>query len=194
MDVSEQFAEAVREALGGLTPNQASYKTGVSHEEIRKMRHGVHALDRTLKRFAEGLGADLHKLRVAAGYEEALSDPVEAVRHALKRSAPEVSETTIQLAAEAVKKILEEGREGVTSVAEDFSGETVRAAWARGRARCECRRVSHGHSDPHGKELVYANRGREGAGAWEAHHVDPKGGNTLANCAIYCWPCHRATI
>jgi hypothetical protein len=38
-------------------------------------------------------------------------DPVQVVRDALKRSAPEIAETTIQLAAEAVQKILEENRD-----------------------------------------------------------------------------------
>jgi hypothetical protein len=108
MEVREQFADAVREALAGLTPNQASYKTGVSHEQIRKMRHGVVASDPTLRRFAEGLGADLHKLRVAAGYEEEPpSGVVEALGYGL-RGAEDISEEGKKQIIEFAKKIREE--------------------------------------------------------------------------------------
>jgi len=75
--VRSQFAEAVREAMGGLTPNVASYKTGVSDEWIRKMSHGRVPSEAILKRFADGLGADLRKLMVAADYTETTSAPSE---------------------------------------------------------------------------------------------------------------------
>ncbi len=67
--VREEFAGAVREALGDLTPNQASYKTGISDEYIRKMAHGRVPSEVIVERLAKGLDADLHTLRVAAGYE-----------------------------------------------------------------------------------------------------------------------------
>ena len=49
-----------------------------------------------------------------------------------------------------------------------FPDYVVEQAWNRAGGRCECPGVSHGHSDPHGKKLVKANRGREGEGSWEA--------------------------
>jgi 5-methylcytosine-specific restriction endonuclease McrA len=37
------------------------------------------------------------------------------------------------------------------------------------------------------------NRGREGRGAWEAHHVNANGEDILSNCEILCWDCHKNT-
>lgn len=75
-----------------------------------------------------------------------------------------------------------------------FSEETVQRAWKRAGGRCECRRRSHNHS--YGvchKQLVWANRGREGRGSWEAHHINSNGGDGLSNCEILCWDCHKRT-
>jgi len=45
------------------------------------------------------------------------------------------------------------------------------------------------------KELLWENRGREaGRGAWEAHHRRSEGGDSLSNCEILCWVCHKATL
>ena len=45
------------------------------------------------------------------------------------------------------------------------------------------------------KSLVWANRGRVGIGAWEAHHIDGNPDNDmLTNCEILCWPCHESTL
>jgi len=68
--IREQFAIAINEALNGLTPNEASYKTKVSDEWIRKMSHGRVPSESILAKMANGLGADLRALRVAAGYEQ----------------------------------------------------------------------------------------------------------------------------
>ena len=80
-----------------------------------------------------------------------------------------------------------------------FSDETVLAAWKRSGGKCECRRVSHNHLYNHcGKELVWNNRGREsGRGAWEAHHrtsIHVSGSDSLSNCEILCWDCHKRTL
>jgi hypothetical protein len=80
----------------------------------------------------------------------------------------------------------------------EFSDEVVKLAWTRAQGRCECRRETHLH--PYircNKELVWENRGREGRGAWEAHHkvsVDAGGGSYLSNCEILCWDCHTKTF
>jgi hypothetical protein len=54
-----------------------------------------------------------------------------------------------------------------------FSETTVEQAWKRAGGKCECRRKRHNHN--YGvchKTLVWGNRGREGRGAWEAHHIN----------------------
>lgn len=75
-----------------------------------------------------------------------------------------------------------------------FSNEVVKKAWVRAGGKCECRRVSHKHYYIRcNKELVWGNRGRKGRGAWEAHHINSNGGDTLSNCEILCWDCHKNT-
>jgi len=76
-----------------------------------------------------------------------------------------------------------------------FSEETILKAWRRAGGKCECRRVSHEH--PYircNKQLVWENQGREGRGAWEAHHRSATGGDGLSNCEILCWYCHSRTL
>jgi len=77
-----------------------------------------------------------------------------------------------------------------------FSQDVVERAWRRAGGKCECRRRTHGHSYVRcNKQLVWSNRGREGRGKWEAHHVSVSGGDTLSNCQILCWePCHKWTL
>jgi hypothetical protein len=75
-----------------------------------------------------------------------------------------------------------------------FPTSVVEAAWARAKGKCECTRTTHNHSVPHGKQLVWDNRGREGRGAWEAHHKIRGGPDTLSNCQILCWGCHKQTL
>lgn len=75
-----------------------------------------------------------------------------------------------------------------------FSQDVVDKAWERAKGTCECKRGNHGHGQPHAKKLLYAQRGRDGQGAWEAHHVNPNGPNSASNCLILCWPCHKATF
>jgi 5-methylcytosine-specific restriction endonuclease McrA len=78
-----------------------------------------------------------------------------------------------------------------------FPEDVVRQAWSRSRGYCECTRTSHGHRVPCGKPLVWENRGRQGTGAWEAHHrvsQDAGGPETVDNCEILCWDCHSRTL
>ena len=75
-----------------------------------------------------------------------------------------------------------------------FSDETIIQAWSRAGTRCECRRITHDHlfyRCP--KQLYIENRGREGSGAWEAHHTNGTGGDSLSNCEILCWSCYKKT-
>ena len=76
-----------------------------------------------------------------------------------------------------------------------FSEETVKKAFSRAEGKCECRRERHNHDYVRcNKELVYENRGREnGRGCWESHHKNSLGGDTLDNCEILCWDCHKKT-
>ena len=79
-----------------------------------------------------------------------------------------------------------------------FSENTVRLAWIRAGGRCECKRFCKEHFLRQcKKELVWDNRGREGDGAWEAHHkvsILNLGGDNLSNCEILCWECHKNTL
>lgn len=76
-----------------------------------------------------------------------------------------------------------------------FSDEVVASAWKRARGKCECTRIPHtNHYSRCNKQLVWENRGREGRGAWEAHHRNSYGGDSLSNCEILCWKCHKKTI
>ncbi len=75
-----------------------------------------------------------------------------------------------------------------------FPDNVIFAAWARAGAKCECTRKSHGHFFGRCyKTLVWDNRGRDGYGAWEAHHINSNGGDQLSNCEILCWECHKNT-
>lgn len=78
-----------------------------------------------------------------------------------------------------------------------FSSQTVEQAWRRTGGRCECERRTHGHLGRCGASLKWANRGRSGAGAWEANHsvrLESGGSDALSNCEILCWSCHRQTF
>ncbi len=64
-------------------------------------------------------------------------------------------------------------------------------------AACECRLADHQHAVPCGVALRLASRGREGEGAWEAHHIVPEGdggSDKVDNCAIMCWSCHSKSL
>ena len=76
-----------------------------------------------------------------------------------------------------------------------FSNDVVTQAWKRAGERCECGRVSHpSHGARCGNGLIWENRGREGGGAWEAHHKTAGGPDTVSNCEILCWDCHLRTF
>lgn len=78
-----------------------------------------------------------------------------------------------------------------------FSEDTVSQAWRRAGGKCECTRSIHSHGSRCSKQLVWANRGRDGVGSWEAHHrvsVDSGGSDVLSNCEILCWDCHSRTL
>src|SRR2546425_6273280 len=68
-----------------------------------------------------------------------------------------------------------------------FPPSVLSAAWVRSMATCECRVADHDHALPCGASLRLSNRGREGEGGWEAHHVVPEsngGSDKIDNCAI----------
>ncbi|MCK9570392.1 helix-turn-helix domain-containing protein [Candidatus Pacearchaeota archaeon] len=105
--IKKEFADAVREVLADITPNQASYKTGVSDEYIRKMASGRVPSEVIIERFANGMGADLTKLRIAAGYEQS-TNPVVAVNHALSQTVPNLSEFSKKQILDLVREVTEE--------------------------------------------------------------------------------------
>ena len=77
-----------------------------------------------------------------------------------------------------------------------FSERVITDAWFRAEGTCQCRDDLHGHSEELvcGQVLVHSQRKRESSTAWEAHHIiaeEDGGPDTLENCEIRCWPCHR---
>jgi hypothetical protein len=65
-----------------------------------------------------------------------------------------------------------------------FSEHTVQLRFLLARGRCEsCSKL-----------LLPQERGRDSLCAWEAHHRNPSGGNSLGNCVILCWNCHKQTF
>jgi len=75
-----------------------------------------------------------------------------------------------------------------------FSDDTIIQAWVRAGGRCECQRNTHDHTlERCPRRLNIANRGRQGEGAWVAHHVIASDGDRLSNCELLCWPCHAKT-
>lgn len=79
-----------------------------------------------------------------------------------------------------------------------FTDDVVKEAWKRAGAKCECTRKTHDHNDDRcNKELFWSNRGRENEDQWEAHHIvseEAGGMNTVSNCEILCWKCHKETL
>ena len=57
--IKPEFGDAVKAALGGLSISQASYKTQISYEYIRKMGYGHIPSPDIIRRFAHGMGIDL---------------------------------------------------------------------------------------------------------------------------------------
>lgn len=75
-----------------------------------------------------------------------------------------------------------------------FSAEVVDQAWQRSDKSCECIRPDHGHWARCHKTLLKWERGKEGWGGWEAHHVGSPDDDSLANCEILCWECYKKII
>lgn len=77
-----------------------------------------------------------------------------------------------------------------------FSFETVRLAWVRAGAKCECQRKTCGHSGRCNQSLHWDKRNIECENGWEAHHrtaLTSDGGDELSNCEILCISCHKNT-
>ena len=76
-----------------------------------------------------------------------------------------------------------------------FTDYIIEQAWKRAGGKCECRRWTHKHSVVKcGKELVRANRGKEGQGRWEIRRIDKAAGDTLSNCEILCADCLKQSL
>ena len=81
-----------------------------------------------------------------------------------------------------------------SGLAPPISQSVIEAAWRRASGHCECPRDTHDHGSIRcERQLAWADRGREGIGAWEATRVEAGGGDTLSNCEILCWNSCRAT-
>jgi hypothetical protein len=70
-----------------------------------------------------------------------------------------------------------------------FSTEVIEQAWKRANGTCECTRPDHGHWAKCHRALLKWKRGKEGWGAWEAHHIGDPNDDSLSNCEILCLDC-----
>ena len=104
--IKPEFGDAVRATLGDLSISQASYKTQISYEYMRKMTYGHVPSPDIIRRFAEGLGVGAEPLLVVAGYEQP-SDPVERVEVAL-RSNQQLSDAGVRRIMDFVRETIEE--------------------------------------------------------------------------------------
>ncbi len=76
-----------------------------------------------------------------------------------------------------------------------FPENVLEQAWKRAGGKCECRRWNHKHSIVRcGKELVKANRGKDGQGRWDARRIDKSGEDTLTNCESLCADCYKQSL
>lgn len=111
----DEFKLAIKEAAGELSIPKIAYKTNISYETIRKMVSFGHVpSEEMLVKLAEGLNADLHKLRVAAGYEQDEPELKESVSQILKRiqlsggEHPIAKEDVKRIALELISEVLGE--------------------------------------------------------------------------------------
>ena len=78
-----------------------------------------------------------------------------------------------------------------------FSDATIRMAFGRCGARCECTDGTHEHNkdtrteDKCNQPLVFDNRGKDGFGGWEAYPGDVDAGDNPSNCTIICMDCYK---
>jgi hypothetical protein len=72
-----------------------------------------------------------------------------------------------------------------------FPDKVVRDVWNIHNGRCGCFDTTHGHLGICYKPLIWENRGKEGEGAWEAHHIRSDGPDTHTNCEILCLECYE---
>ena len=79
-----------------------------------------------------------------------------------------------------------------------FTNLDVQQAFIRSGGICECIKQTHNHITGRcSNQVIWLNRGRYRAGAWEANHknrVESGGHSGISNLEILCWPCHRETF
>jgi len=76
-----------------------------------------------------------------------------------------------------------------------FPEDVIEKAWEIAGGRCQCERTTHGHEGRCNRPLIWQNRGIKGSlGAWEPHHLESGGKETLTNCEILCILCHSKTF
>jgi hypothetical protein len=72
-----------------------------------------------------------------------------------------------------------------------FPDKVVRDVWEIHPGRCACYDTRHNHIGICYKSLIWENRGKEGEGSWEAHHILGDGPDTHTNCEILCMECYK---
>ena len=67
-----------------------------------------------------------------------------------------------------------------------FSLATIKAAWTRSGAICECTTVGHGHEGRCTTRLLWTLQGAERGAGWRACRKTTWGPDSLVNCEISC--------
>ncbi len=75
-----------------------------------------------------------------------------------------------------------------------FSDETIKAAWTRAAAVCECTSDRHGHNGQCKTRLLWNLQGSELGGGWRACRKTTWGTDGLQNCEIRCTKCQGTVI
>jgi len=71
---------------------------------------------------------------------------------------------------------------------------TIRAAWTRAGAVCECTGSCNGHGGRCTERLLWNLQGGEFPGGWHASRKAAWGTDVLANCEIRCVKCQGVKI
>jgi len=70
-----------------------------------------------------------------------------------------------------------------------FTEATIKEAWERSNAVCECSNTIHGHGKRCSTRLLWTGQGGELGSGWRACRKTVLGPDSLTNCQIRCARC-----
>lgn len=76
-----------------------------------------------------------------------------------------------------------------------FPDSIIQEAWKRAGGVCECKRFEHNHANYRCSNVIsLSEQGKSNERGWDVHHVEKGAGDTLENCEILCWFCHKLSL